>query len=464
MNQLKLIDPGYLSAVEAAHDAQRPSSFRTIHYLGSKLRLVDFIEGVINTVDSTSCGVCDLFSGSGSVTQRLSSQRRVIAVDIQEYSRVICSALLSPPPNRAKVDDYLASVVDSIASVEEVNYSFWGELVGLEQSLLSSDHRSDLDGLCSFLEECSIYNRLSNFSGSSDSRLGAIIDRVLGSIANTAKQSWLVTQYFGGVFFSFQQAVVLDTILVQIQFAPEEIKPILLASLISTASDLVNTVGKQFAQPISPRTSSGVPKSGLLSQVRRDRSKDATASYLSWVAKYLNVMPCRKPHMSLKMDYYEALCNLPDDVRIIYADPPYTRDHYSRFYHTLETIALNDYPAVTRSNIGRGERLSKGMYRQDRHQSPFCIKSQAPREFERMFQKVAKADRTLVLSYSPFNRSKGAHPRVMTVDALILMAKRHFSHVEALSAGSFSHSKLNHTRLHLASETDAELVILMRNK
>jgi adenine-specific DNA methylase len=168
--------------------------------------------------------------------------------------------------------------------------------------------------------------------------------------------------------------------------------------------------------------------------------------------------------MSLKMDYYEALSNLPDDVSIIYADPPYTRDHYSRFYHVLETIALNDYPAVTRSNIGRGKRLSKGMYRQDRHQSPFCIKSQAPREFERMFQKVAKTDRTLVLSYSPYDRAKGAHPRVMTVDALISMAKSHFSHVEALSAGSFSHSKLNHTRLHLTSETDAELVIVMGNK
>lgn len=464
MNQLKLLDPDYPSAIEAAHEAQRPSSFRTIHYLGSKLRLLDFIEGVIDSVDSSYCGVCDLFSGSGSVTQRLSSHRRVISVDIQEYSRVICSALLSQPPDRGKIDDYLASVIESVAKAEKANYSFWGDLIDLEQSLLSSDHRSDLDSLCSFLEQCSIYNRLSNSSSHCDSRLGAATERVLLSITSNERRSWLISQYFGGIFFSFKQAVVLDTILSRIQLAPKDLKPLLLASLISTASDLVNTVGKQFAQPISPRSSSGAPKSGLLSQVRRDRIKDATTSYLSWVAKYMNVMPCRKPHMSLKMDYYEALGTLPDDVKIVYADPPYTRDHYSRFYHVLETIALNDYPVVTRSNIGRGTRLSKGMYRQDRHQSPFCIKSQAPREFERMFQKVAKTDRALVLSYSPFNRAKGAHPRVMTVESLISMAKNHFSHVEALSAGSFSHSKLNHTRLHLSSETDAELVIVMNNK
>ena len=464
MNQLSLLGPDCPSAVEAARNVQRPSSFRTIHYLGSKLRLLDFIEGVVNTVDSTPCGVCDLFSGSGSVAQHLSYDRRIIAVDIQEYSRVICSALLSPPPDRDKVDDYLASVIEAIGSTEEASYSLWGNLIDLEQSLLTSDHRSDINRLCSFLEECSVYNRMNNLTSLSDSRLESAIDRALGSIGANEKQSWLITQYFGGIFFSFRQALVLDTILSRIQFAPKEIKPILLASLISTASDLANTVGKQFAQPISPRTSSGAPKGGLLSQVRRDRCKDATTSYLSWVAKYLNVMPCRKPHVSLKMDYYAALSTLPDDVKIIYADPPYTRDHYSRFYHVLETIALNDYPAVSHSNLGKGKRFSKGMYRQDRHQSPFCIKSQAPREFERMFEKVAKTDRALVLSYSPYSRAKGAHPRVMTVESLISLAKNHFSHVELLSAGSFAHSKLNHSRLHLSTGTDAELVIVMNNK
>ena len=43
------------------------------------------------------------------------------------------------------------------------------------------------------------------------------------------------------------------------------------------------------------------------------------------------------------MDFRQALQNLDDDVRVIYADPPYTRDHYSRFYHGLETLSLRDY-------------------------------------------------------------------------------------------------------------------------
>lgn len=38
------------------------------------------------------------------------------------------------------------------------------------------------------------------------------------------------------------------------------------------------------------------------------------------------------------------------DVRLVYADPPYTSDQYSRYYHIYETLILYDYPAAR----GRG--------------------------------------------------------------------------------------------------------------
>ncbi len=69
---------------------------RPIHYLGSKLRLVDSIIKVIDELDPSMGPVCDLFSGSGTVSGFLSITRDVTAIDIQEYSRVICSALLKP--------------------------------------------------------------------------------------------------------------------------------------------------------------------------------------------------------------------------------------------------------------------------------------------------------------------------------------------------------------------------------
>src|SRR3974390_731278 len=77
-----------------------PSGFgdiaRPIHYLGSKLRIVHLVQEVLDEIDPLRGPVCDLFAGSGTVARGLSRSRKVISVDIQEYSRVLCSALLNP--------------------------------------------------------------------------------------------------------------------------------------------------------------------------------------------------------------------------------------------------------------------------------------------------------------------------------------------------------------------------------
>ena len=70
--------------------------FRTLNYLGSKLRLLDFIEENVSKVTNEGAGVCDLFAGSGCVSYKLSELFPVTACDIQHYSKVICDALLMP--------------------------------------------------------------------------------------------------------------------------------------------------------------------------------------------------------------------------------------------------------------------------------------------------------------------------------------------------------------------------------
>src|SRR4030042_2259461 len=74
---------------------QSHAPLRPIHYLGSKLRIVNSICEVVGKIDPSGGPVCDLFAGSGTVSREFSTSRTVIAVDIQEYSRVLCSALLS---------------------------------------------------------------------------------------------------------------------------------------------------------------------------------------------------------------------------------------------------------------------------------------------------------------------------------------------------------------------------------
>ena len=69
-------------------------NFRTLNYLGSKLRLLDFIENKVLDITPKDAGVCDLFAGSGCVSHKLSRLHPVVACDIQSYSRVITNALL----------------------------------------------------------------------------------------------------------------------------------------------------------------------------------------------------------------------------------------------------------------------------------------------------------------------------------------------------------------------------------
>src|SRR5260370_1393130 len=76
--------------------APAASVWRPIHYLGSKLRIVEPLRLALDQVDPDRGAVCDLFAGSGTVAAALAASRDVIAVDIQEYSRVLCSAILRP--------------------------------------------------------------------------------------------------------------------------------------------------------------------------------------------------------------------------------------------------------------------------------------------------------------------------------------------------------------------------------
>jgi adenine-specific DNA methylase len=441
---------------------KRPNSFRTIHYLGSKLRVLEFIKQVIDELDPEKNGICDLFSGTGSVSQHFSSERKVVSVDIQNYSRVICSALLNPIS-----DDFTRSFTKSLHSSKYFNeyLNIFQPLISLEDSLVNGELSLNLETVCNFLENSSLYAYLSDERN--DNLFPELIEafeKTKKNLKNHKTNSFIATKYFGGVYFSFKQSVIIDAIISEIENTNPEYHNFLLAALLSTASDIVNTVGKQFAQPIRPRNKNGQPKKGILKQLRKDRNIDVLFLYNQWLNKYLNNQHTGVNHQIIQDDYREALKNLDEDIKVIYADPPYTRDHYSRFYHGLETLSLRDFPKISKTKIGGKEKLSRGLYREEREQSDFCIRSKAPKAFNELFKLVAEKDRILILSYSPYDKSKGAHPRCVEIELLEEMAKTYFDFVEIRSVGRFSHSKLNRTDLHLEADDSAEVLIICRNR
>ena len=111
--------------------------FRTLNYLGSKLRLLDFIEENVRRVTPEGAGVCDLFAGSGCVSYKLSRLFPVVACDIQGYSKIICDALLHDNKTNQ-------SIIASFLGIELVLYS-----MGIRESDFSKeDYVFNLKLLC----------------------------------------------------------------------------------------------------------------------------------------------------------------------------------------------------------------------------------------------------------------------------------------------------------------------------
>ena len=433
-------------------------NFRTLNYLGSKLRLLDFIEENVRKVTPDDAGVCDLFAGSGCVSYKLSKSFPVVTCDIQHYSKIICDALLQPCTlTKETAKAFMSNIMDIKSKLHDA----FTPLIELEEDAIKNEN---LELLTDIIEHGSleVYN-LEN----TESKIAPVQNQVNDKLRKSGllgKES-LISRYYGGVYFSYSQAVQIDVIMDAIRHYPNKAdKNVLLAALLSTTSDIACTVGKHFAQPIKARDSKGKIKKLVYNKAIKDKTVDVTTLFEEWLDKYVSLPKGKYNNTILQGDYMECLKTLPDNIRTVYADPPYTRDHYSRFYHVLETMALDDVPEISTVKIHGSTHVSNGIYRKDRHQSPFCIRSKAPKAFDEMFKAISASGRNLLLSYSPYDETKESHPRVVTISQLMSWASEYFNNVEVVSAGHFTHNKLNSTEHFLESSDEAEILIVCTNR
>lgn len=434
---------------------------RTIHYLGSKLRLLDPIRHAVTAVAPVGEPVCDLFAGSGVVSLALASHWDVTSVDIQEYSRVLCNGLGNPP---AAARDDGASLCDR-ALAGSLRSQLRGALQGLlarERQCVADATHGELDGLCDLLEHGSLLaiNDRDHMPRQLRTELKAALDE-LHELGLAGGPETVVTRHFGGRYFSWEQAIDFDALLAHIHVPEQPYRDFHLAAALVVASDVVNTVGKHFAQPIKLRDANGLPKKHLVKQTLRDRALDVFDLYRASCESLAVLQPTRGRHRAIRSDYLAFLESDTTPFAALYADPPYTRDHYSRYYHVLETMALRDDPEVSTTKIRSNgvPRLSRGLYRSQRHQSPFCIPTKAPEAFEHLFVRVAARRIPLVLSYSPYQASAGNRRRLLTIEQLLGIAKRHFSEVEVTPVDGVSHNKFNITERNVNVESHAEVLI-----
>jgi adenine-specific DNA-methyltransferase len=225
------------------------------------------------------------------------------------------------------------------------------------------------------------------------------------------------TKTYSGTWWSTQQCLWIDALReVAESYKNDACYSLILSSLMYAMAYTSQGTG-HYAQYRDANTDSGMNDINIYR--KREIAPYFIRKYNEVYSTLTSVIPVQ-PHCITSLDFRECLAQFPGGT--VYADPPYCFVHYSRFYHALETLVLYDNPLIQQM---KGTHV-KGRYRETRHQSPFCIKSQVKQAFLDMFDGVNQSKSNLALSYS--------NTGMITIDEVHQLAKKVFTgkHIDVL--------------------------------
>lgn len=325
-----------------------------LKYMGSKREILGFVEEAIEALDVDADWFCDLFSGTSVVAGTFKSKFNVMANDVQMYSAIFSYTYLS----NLKATITFADLKRVVSEAE----FFRDEFIKTHADLVF-EYNGEID-----------YNTFNKY----ESRQRELIDYDFDLGFH------LFAKYYSGTYWSYDQCVWIDSIrAVAEKYKGKPLYYVILSSLIFGMSYVSQSTG-HYAQYRDLTVSNF---NDILSYRRRDIMPYFKRKFKELITNFNG--SAHREYLVTTMDYLDALRIIPEGA-IVYADPPYQSVHYSRFYHALETLVKYDYPTVK----------YKGRYREDRHQSPFCLKTKIDRAFTDLFKGVKARKAHLSLSYA----------------------------------------------------------------
>lgn len=319
---------------------------------------MDFVLKGISEVYSGGA-ICDLFSGSASLAGAIGQQCTVHSNDIQSYSAILskfysCGYMGPGFPDTAELLDKAEAIAKKNA-----------RSLGL---------RIDYNSIHSLDE----FNKV-------ERQQQKLLQRRFS-------RDWhLFVKNYSGTWWTAEQCIWIDAFRqVAEEYKNEPCYTAILASLMYAMAYTSQGTG-HYAQFRDAKTESS------MSDISIYRKRSVAKYFERKFNDVIDWLPTTRPklkHTSTALDFDACLTAFQGGT--VYADPPYCFVHYSRFYHALETLVLYDYPNL---QVQRGS-VVKGRYREIRHQSPFCIKTQVKDAFRRLFEGVRRSDSSLAMSYS----------------------------------------------------------------
>jgi adenine-specific DNA-methyltransferase len=308
-------------------------SEQIITYIGNKRGLLGDIEGCVADVRERLGGgrlrCADLFAGSGVVSRMLKSHSdKLIVNDIERYSRIINECYLT---NRSDFDD---------AAYEK-------------------------------------YRRVVDAAARGFDLRGPISENYAPEDDNDIHEG-------ERVFYTSENARVIDSYRAAIDKVPEDMRKFYLAPLLYEASVHVNTSGVFKGFYKDPET--GIGKFG-------GEGENALRRILGRIELKKPVLSSAECEVDVRSEDANALAEkLADEegeLDMIYLDPPYNQHPYGSNYFMLNVIADNKVP----ENVSRVSGIPE-----DWNRSPYNSSRGAREAFEDLIEK-AKA-KYLIISYN----------------------------------------------------------------
>lgn len=350
-----------------------------MQYLGSKSRIAKWIITEIQHSFPQCSKLFDVFSGTGAVaTEAFGRGFQVSANDLEAYSYCVSKSLLSP------IGDQIDCVIKQLTKLED------------EDVLIRGDRESFKD----YFNQENQFFHMPNNHPSSWKEYAAfcegtpIIDGTELRIEELRRErKWnLFSHYYANTYFGIKQCLQLDAIREFAEKQEATMSNHILAATISAMTYGVSST-THLAQYLRPSS-----ELGTLHLIKR-RQYDFLAEVRR---RLISLKSTKRPQTAANvynLDCLEALRreNLNPDW-VVYADPPYFKEHYSRYYHVLNTFYHYDYPYLTFNP--RINRTTEGRYRKERNASDFGKKARVKGAFQKLFELCAENKCRLVLSYA----------------------------------------------------------------
>ena len=344
----------------------------SIRYMGTKRHMVGTVREAISALQPRG-RVVDLFSGMGSVAESLAPD----GLSVVTNDALAFTASLS----RAKFKG--ATRQRTAASVAQDLFECYWELRTIARQSNKAQLEAEASALSNGREALTSYMAEVRHVGNS----GQVRERAQQAAeATDADHYVLATLYFSAGYMSLEQAIDIDALRGAIDAdGRSEDRDWLLGAWIAAISVVLNAPG-HTAQHLRPNSDAAYKR---MARVWRRGIWGEFCDALERL-KQVGTDEWRADNDVLVSDALDLVAKRElCDVGVVYADPPYTKDQYSRFYHLYETLYRYDFPDS--NGVGR--------VRSDRFSTGFSLKSQVRASFHDLCRNVALMRTPLIISY-----------------------------------------------------------------